>query len=213
MVDVAEPTPQSMRDQPPPATRKVVRGRETAQRADHGRGRDRGPPGRSGSSRRAWWRSSRASGCRHPRDILVELATILEPGYPVNRSADFYGHAWSSLSVFFLGFSLATVVGHPIRTLHRQLVPGAEAHRAHRVGAVRDAAHRHPTHDAVLVRARQRAHHLPGVPRGPAAHHAQHGRGRQHRGPGPEEERQGIRREQARDLSQGHPARRPCRSS
>lgn len=48
-----------------------------------------------------------------PSDIVIELGTILEPGYPVNRSADFYGHAWSSLSVFFIGFTLAAFIGIP----------------------------------------------------------------------------------------------------
>ena len=48
-----------------------------------------------------------------PSDIFETLSIIAEPGYPVNRSADLYGHAWSSLSIFFMGFSLAAVVGVP----------------------------------------------------------------------------------------------------
>ena len=48
-----------------------------------------------------------------PSEIFETLLVIVEPGYAVNRSADLYGHAWSSLSIFFIGFSLATVIGIP----------------------------------------------------------------------------------------------------
>jgi ABC-type nitrate/sulfonate/bicarbonate transport system permease component len=48
-----------------------------------------------------------------PSDILGELATIAEPGFKVTRSADLYGHMWSSISIFLMSFTLAAVVGIP----------------------------------------------------------------------------------------------------
>lgn len=48
-----------------------------------------------------------------PSDILTELQVIVEPGYAVTRSADLYGHIWSSLSIFFISFILAAVIGIP----------------------------------------------------------------------------------------------------
>jgi ABC-type nitrate/sulfonate/bicarbonate transport system permease component len=48
-----------------------------------------------------------------PSDILAELQVMAEPGYQVTRSADLYGHIYSSLSIFFIAFTLAAVIGIP----------------------------------------------------------------------------------------------------
>jgi NitT/TauT family transport system permease protein len=48
-----------------------------------------------------------------PSAVFSELLTMAEPGYMVTRSADIYGHAWSSLSIFFMAFTLAALIGIP----------------------------------------------------------------------------------------------------
>lgn len=114
MVDVAAhaPAPESMSESRPPATRRIERGRRIPKEPlmvaveivlllavwEYAQSVIEVFP-------RIWLPA--------PTDILAELGTILEPGYAVTRSADFYGHAWSSLSVFFIGFSLAVVFGIP----------------------------------------------------------------------------------------------------
>lgn len=112
MADVTAPAPESISQSRPPATRKLERGRRIPKEPimvaveivlllavwEYAQSVLEVFP-------RIWLPA--------PTDILAELGTILEPGYAVTRSADFYGHAWSSLSVFFIGFSLAVVVGIP----------------------------------------------------------------------------------------------------
>jgi ABC-type nitrate/sulfonate/bicarbonate transport system permease component len=48
-----------------------------------------------------------------PSDIAQELATMAEPGYQVTRSGDLYAHIYSSLSIFFVAFTLAALAGIP----------------------------------------------------------------------------------------------------
>lgn len=111
MVDVATPA-DPVREPPPPATRKIERGRQIP--------RDKILVALEIVVIIAVWQWAQGVVEVLPRiwlpaptDIFESLTTLLEPGYMVNRSADFYGHAWSSLSIFFIGFSLATVIGIP----------------------------------------------------------------------------------------------------
>jgi NitT/TauT family transport system permease protein len=48
-----------------------------------------------------------------PSQVLDRLIEIAEPGYAVTRAGDLYAHAYSSISIFLVSFSMAAVVGIP----------------------------------------------------------------------------------------------------